>query len=281
MSDHAATVRTKVSPKWLGKQVVFIIIVAGFALWALADAVWIYPKRGLEAAEYRKLQYLKIVLAPGVLEKVSVDDPQEEFASLRSRGLTNLSPVQKARYDWLEALRNAGMMTPERTRLSADVARTQMDELDKRFGKSAQPKPLSQFDIPLQWVILAVCGVIAIIMVLVLIRTVGTTYQWDPATRTLTLPSGATITPADVELFDKRKWDKFLIFLKIKSGSHALAGSEVRLDLLRYVPLEDWVLEMEKVAFPPAEIPPGQSSPSALLMTQPGLPGDPAAPGNA
>jgi hypothetical protein len=270
MSDQAATLRTKASPKWLGKQVVFILIVAGFALWALADAVWIYPKRGLEAAEYKKLQYLKIVLAPGVIEKVTVDDPQEEFASLRSRGMTNLSPVQKARLEWLEALRNAGMMTADRTQLPADVARTQMDELDKRFGKSAQPKPLSQFDIPLQWVILVVCGAIAAVMVLVLMKTLGTVYQWNPATQTLTLPNGTSISPGDVELFDKRKWDKFLIFLKIKAGSHALAGSEVKLDLLRYVPLEDWVLEMEKTAFPPAEVPPGEASPSAMLMTQPG-----------
>ena len=59
-------------------------------------------------------------------------------------------------------------------------------------------------------------------------------------------------------------------FLKIKAGSHALAGSEVKLDLLRYVPLEEWVLEMEKTAFPPAEVPPGEASPSAMLMTQPG-----------
>lgn len=270
MSDQAATLRTKASPKWLGKQVVFILIVAGFALWALADAVWIYPKRGLEAAEYKKLQYLKIVLAPGVIEKVTVEDPQEEFASLRSRGMSNLSPVQKARLEWLEALRNAGMMTADRTQLPADVARTQMEELDKRFGKSAQPKPLSQFDIPLQWVILVVCGAIAAVMVLVLMKTLGTVYQWNPATQTLTLPNGTTISPGDVELFDKRKWDKFLIFLKIKAGSHKLAGSEVKLDLLRYVPLEDWVLEMEKTAFPPAEVPPGEASPSAMLMTQPG-----------
>lgn len=270
MSDQAATIRTKVSPKWLGKQVVFILIVAGFALWALADAVWIYPKRGMEAADYKKLQYLKIVLAPGVLEKVTVEDPEEEFSSLRTRGMASLSPVQKARFEWLEALRNVGMMTADRTKLPADVARTQMDELEKKFGKTAQPKPLSQFDIPLQWVILAVCAAIAAAMVLVLLKTMGTVYQWSSETRTLTLPNGTSISPSDVELFDKRKWDKFLIFLKIKPGANALAGSEVKLDLLRYVPLEDWVLEMEKTAFPPAEVPPGAPSPSAMLMTQPG-----------
>ncbi|MBY0112569.1 MAG: hypothetical protein K2Y21_07090 [Phycisphaerales bacterium] len=270
MSDNASIQRTKVSPKWLGKQMVFIVIVAGFALWALADAVWIYPKRGEEAAEFLKLQYLKATLAPGVLEKVGVEDPATEITTLRSRDRASLSAVQKLRLEWLEALRNAGKLTPERTNLAADVARTEMDRLDKLFGKSAQPKPLSKFDIPLQWVILVVCGAIAAAMVLVLLRTLGTSYAWDPATQTLTLPNGTSLTPSDVELFDKRKWDKFLIFLKIKAGSHALAGSEVKLDLLRYVPLEDWVLEMEKTAFPPAEVPPGEASPSAMLMTQPG-----------
>jgi hypothetical protein len=270
MSDQAATIRTKVSPKWLGKQLVFIVIVAGFALWALADAVWIYPKRGEEAAEFLKLQYLKATMAPGVLEKVGVEDPAAEIGALRSRDRASLSAVQKLRLEWLEALRNAGKLTADRTNLTVETARSEMERLDKLFGKSAKPKQLSQFDIPLQWIILLVCGVVAIMMVLVLLRTMGTSYAWDPATRTLTLPNGTSIGPGDIELFDKRKWDKFLIFLKIKAGSHALAGSELKLDLLRYVPLEEWVLEMEKTAFPPSEVPPGEASPSAMLMTQPG-----------
>ncbi|HEX8876558.1 MAG TPA: hypothetical protein VK176_00015 [Phycisphaerales bacterium] len=270
MSDQAATIRTKVSPKWLGKQLVFILIVTGFALWALADAVWIYPKRGEEAAEFLKLQYLRATLAPGVLEKVGVEDPANEIATLRLRDRTSLSSIQRLRLEWLEALRNAGKLTPERTNITPDVARSEMERLDKFFGKAAQPKPLSQFDIPLQWIILVVCGAIALMMVWVLLRTMGTSYAWDPATRTLTLPSGVAVAPGDVELFDKRKWDKFLLFLKIKAGSHALAGSEVKLDLLRFVPLEEWALEMEKTAFPPAEVPPGEASPSAMMMTQPG-----------
>lgn len=270
MSESAATLRTKVSPKWLGKQMVFILIVAGFGLWALADAVWIYPKRGEEAAEFLKLQYLRATLAPGVLEKIGVEDPATEISTLRARDAKTLSSVQKLRLEWLEALRNAGKLAPERTNITPDVARTEMERLDKYFGKAAQPKPLSQFDIPLQWIILVVCGLITLAMIAVLLRTMGTVYTWDPATQTLTLPRGASIGPGDVELFDKRKWDKFLIFLKIKAGSHALAGSEVKLDLLRYVPLEEWVLEMEKTAFPPAEVPPGEASPSAMLMTQPG-----------
>jgi hypothetical protein len=41
---------------------------------------------------------------------------------------------------------------------------------------------------------------------------------------------------------DKRKWHKFFVFLKLADNS-----PEIKLDLLRYSPLEDWVLEMEKL----------------------------------
>ena len=88
--------------------------------------------------------------------------------------------------------------------------------------------------------------------------------------------AGGAISPVLAGMAQLAKADRaaarlsFEAALKIKPGSHALAGSEVKLDLLRYVPLEDWVLEMERTAFPPAEVPPGEASPSAMLMTQPG-----------
>ncbi len=263
--------RTKASPKWLGKQVIFIMAICGFAAWAFYDASIAYPKRGEQAADFLKLQYVKAVLAPGVLERATVDDPEAELAKLHEREAGTLSPIQKGRMEWLEALRNAGKLDKQHAQIP-DAAATR-DALEKRFTKADQaPKALSRFDIPVQWGIAIGCGAIGAAMIAVLFRTVGTAYTFDPATQTLTLPGGgASITPGDVELFDKRKWDKFLVFLKIKPGSHPLAGREVRLDLLRHVPLEDWILEMEKTAFPPAPEPQVPASPSAMLMTQPDL----------
>lgn len=261
--------KTKASPKWLGKQVVFILLVAGFAIWGLIDATIVYPKSGLQAADFLKLQYLKEALAPGMLEKVSVDDPQATLTELHSRQPASLSKVQKTRMDWLDQLRNANRLDVSRTTI-ADP-RAELKTLEERFAKAEQPKALSRFDIPVQWMIFGVCAVIALVMIFVLFRTVATVFTFDPETKTLTLPNGTSISPGDIELFDKRKWDKYLIFLKIKPGSHSHSGREIKLDLLRHVPLEDWVLLMEQTAFPPAESPEGEASPSAMLMTQPDL----------
>jgi len=263
--------RTKAAPKWLGKQMVFILLVAGFAMWALVDATIVYPNRGEQAADFLKMQYLKAALAPGVLERTSVEDPEADLKALSEKQRkASLSPVEKARLEWLGALRNASRLSASKTNIGEP--RAALAELEKRFNKADQaPKALSRLDIPVQWAIFVFCGVITLAMVYVLIRAVGTVYRFEPVTRTLTLPSGESIAAKDVAVFDKRKWDKFLIFLKVREGAPALGGQEVRLDLLRHVPLEDWVLEMEKTAFPPAEEPGEPGSPSAMLMTQPSV----------
>ena len=41
------------------------------------------------------------------------------------------------------------------------------------------------------------------------------------------------MVPADIAEFDKSKWDKFLIILKINAGPQPLGGSAIRLDLSR------------------------------------------------
>lgn len=66
----------------------------------------------------------------------------------------------------------------------------------------------------------------------------------------LGVPGGASVVPADVEVFDRRKWDKFLVFLKIKPEHPQLGGKEVKLDLYQYEPLEAWYLEMHRSARP-------------------------------
>ena len=82
------------------------------------------------------------------------------------------------------------------------------------------------------------------------LRVLTRTYRWNPETKTLTLPSGESIAPADLEDVDKRKWDKFIVFLHIKDSHSTLGGKEIRFDTYRHGRIEDWILEMEKVAFP-------------------------------
>ena len=65
----------------------------------------------------------------------------------------------------------------------------------------------------------------------------------------VTLPDGRTITPDMIESVDRSKWDKFYVFLRLNDGS-----PDVRLDLLRHEPLEEWFLEMERLS--PGYVPP-------------------------
>jgi hypothetical protein len=81
-------------------------------------------------------------------------------------------------------------------------------------------------------------------------------YSWDDAEKRLFLPDGSSLVPADVAEFDKRKWDKFLIYLHVKPHHERHAGRELMLDLYQHAPLEDWVLEMERIASPETGEPP-------------------------
>jgi len=55
-------------------------------------------------------------------------------------------------------------------------------------------------------------------------------YRWEPESRTLTLLSGEKITPSDLADVDKRKWDKFLVFLRIRDDHPTLGGREIEED---------------------------------------------------
>jgi hypothetical protein len=121
-------------------------------------------------------------------------------------------------------------------------------ELGNKWKTAQQPKPLAAYDLPLQWIMLAGCmGISAYMVFLVLLPAARTVYTWEPTTRRLTLPSGRSITPSDLAEVDKRRWDKFYVVLNLKDSA---PGGPVPLDLLRHKHLEDWVLEMEKEAFP-------------------------------
>jgi hypothetical protein len=124
--------------------------------------------------------------------------------------------------------------------------------LDERWAnaKQAAPIPLGRFDIPVQWVFVIVGGLGSLWMLSRLIPTISKKYQWDPVTKTLTLPTGEKLTPGDIAEFDKRDWKKFFIHLLVKPDHPTLGGKGLKIDLYTHDKLESWILEMERLAYP-------------------------------
>ena len=160
--------------------------------------------------------------------------------------------MQESRKAWLEALKTIGRLDPEHTEF--DSPRDKFEELATQWGSTTSlPKPLKSYDIPLQWVIVAVCLPLGLYVILRLLRVRGLKYTWDESIMELTVPSGAAITPADLEEVDKRKWDKFIVFLKIKDEHPGAGGKEIKVDTYQHKFVEEWILKMEEAAFGPQE----------------------------
>lgn len=260
--------QTHLNPKWLWKMVIIAAFLLGFGAWGLYDATIAYPKRGVNYAEYAEWEYLRTIKqADSAWDRAAVKDPAAELARLDERigaKSSTVSAIEKTRHEWLEGLRTIGLLEPARTDIADPVKR--FDELNAEWTTSSgtaksSPKKLAGWDIPVQWLITALgfgLGLYLVGLILVVKRKV---YRWEPASQTLTLPDGAALRPADIAEFDKRKWHKYLIFLKVKPGVPRVGGRELRLDLLRYAGLEEWVLEMERTAFPENQAAPEPSEP--------------------
>ena len=285
--------RTSVNRSWLVKMVIFAAVCIGFGSWGLVDATVIYPNRGLEDASYKLREYLRAAEAAGRLDTVSTPDPRERLDDLRerradlaadyrklldaqsiatqntpqgqaaARELRTLAPsaVEYAALQWLESLAVVRHLSPERTTIANPRAR--LAELESQWKSKEPPKPLAVYDLPLQWVFTVLGFGLSLYLAFLILKVRGTVYRWDAAEKRLVLPGGRSFTPADIADFDKRKWDKFFVFISFKDGS-----PELKLDLLRWVPLEAWILEMERHAFPdrdagkPADEKPAQGEPA-------------------
>lgn len=235
------------------KQLGIGLMFLAFGVWGYLDATIVYPNRGERSSEYLKFQYLQQAKremgASAGWQSMGVADPTEEFAKLQRTERASLSPLELARRDWLESLSIIGKLGAERTTISNPQA--DFDKLGAEFTNLAgAPKPLASYDIPVQWLIFAIGTGVGVVMLGMLLAVSRVRYRWDAGTKTLHLPDGATLGVADCEDFDRRKWDKFLMFIKVKPGHASLGGREVRFDLYRYVPLEDWIVDMEYTAFP-------------------------------
>lgn len=119
-----------------------------------------------------------------------------------------------------------------------------LDELTRKWNTQPKAKPLSSYDMAVQWIFVTVGIGGGLYLAVVLLRAASTKYRWDPGAKRLELPGGRAIVPADLKDVDKRKWHKFYVTLNLNDGSN------VELDLYKFDPLEAWVLEMERTAFP-------------------------------
>ncbi len=264
---------TTLRPGWRMKMTIIIVVLTAFGLWGLYDATVAYPARGERVA--RLMEYRYLVKAAGDPSRprpipartVSIEDPSATLEQLRRRERDGTlgDGLDANRLQWLRALAVIGRLDPDQTTYTDDGGArdpdTRLQELAQEWANATgQPKLLHAYDILFQWVIFFVCIAVALWCVLLLLRTARVRYAYDPQTKTLVLPNGEKITPADLKEIDKRRWHKFYVTLVIRDDHPTLGGRRIELDLYRRSPIEDWVLEMEKEAFGTEEHP--QETPS-------------------
>jgi hypothetical protein len=247
---------------WLIKMGAIMVVMIGFAVWGYIDATKIYPERGYKASQFLEWQYLQKLAETSDLAKASVDDPAAALTDLKQRmsqGIS-LSAAESTRFQWLGSLKNTQLLKPEFTRIPRENPREKvtgaaerLDALQKQFtlstGKAEAPKPLTAYDIPVQWLFVGLGFPIGFYLLGLIIKVSKQKHRFDPATQTLTLHDGTSLTPAQLEDVDKRKWHKYMVAL-IPAAGHPRAGQAIELDLLRHRALEDWVLAMERTRFP-------------------------------
>jgi len=261
------TIASHVSRKWMLRIVLIALVLIGFGFWGLYDAKIAYPRRGERASEWLEHQYLDQYgrVRGGLDSRASIDDVTGEIARLRNKQeqVGPLDAAEAAALAWLESLAIVGRTEAAsatkipRTDFRGDQvtdARARLDELNKKFtsaqGQAQAPTPLASWDIPVQWLITVLGFGIGAYMLVLVMRVKGRTFTYAPDEKRLTLPGGASFVPSDIEDVDKRLWHKYYVEIRIKPGHAQLGGKNVKLDLMRYEPVEEWVLEMERAAFP-------------------------------
>ncbi|GAB4554903.1 MAG: hypothetical protein Tsb0013_17570 [Phycisphaerales bacterium] len=267
--DHAAdqpaptaqgTLKTGLSRGWVIKSLLIIVVFIGLAVWGYVDATVIYPARGQNHVNHSRLGYLEKLEDAGAsrLRNASIEDPAAEYQRLDEQ-LSLISPdsVEAATYQWLSALKkienldelteeNAaelaareGGAAPSDTKTMFVNPRQHLADLQTEIGSAKAPKPLNSWDIPSQWAFVVVGLGVGVPLLLLFLVNASRSYRFEPATKTLTLPDGTAVTPQNLTGFDKRKWDKFLVFITLAGESH-----ERKIDLYRYTPLEEWLVSI-------------------------------------
>lgn len=289
MDQSHNVLRTTLSRAWLLKTGAFLLLLLGFGIWGTIDAYWAYPKRGLADASYQLRNWIAAADGAGKLTQTNftLTDPKSELAALvakqdqlradaRAEGSAGAAAkADLAKLEFLQSLSRlwqlnsqpktvAHVEKPEfRTliyrpesgtglgigpgKAQAELSiRTFGESLDSYWRTAKPPTPLSGFDMAFQYLFMFVGFVGGAWMIFVLLRAKATASKitWQHEHLELTLADGAKFTPATLKDIDKRDWHKyFCALIDADNKPH-------RVDLLRYEPLEDWVLQLERAAFP-------------------------------
>lgn len=252
----AGPLTTRLERRWLFRMTLLSFFFGLFALWGLYDATVAYPKRGRLAAEGYLLDLLRMKLDQPAWRtaEVGTSEPGAELARLSEKiESQTANDFDQARHRWLEALKYVGDLEPAQTAIAEPIAkRHELEAAAASLPPNQRAKPLSMWDIPAQWLIFASCGALAIYMLALLFTVAKRRYTWEPGALRLGLPGGHTLAPADIGEFDKRKWHKFIVLLRVRPEHRTLGGKAVKLDLYCHTNLESWVLAMEKAVNPSA-----------------------------
>jgi hypothetical protein len=248
---------TTISRRWLWKMIFMLGLLVAFGIYGLYDALHAYPKRGQFHAEHSEWKFLEALKEDNSLihARAASSDPAARLRDLQAAGDKGVrSKIDEAQFTWLTSLKRIGKLDHARladaSGVPVDVQARFKTLNDTWLTSRSSPVPLAAFDIPMQWVFVAVGFGGAAWMLTRLLPVVKRKYSWDPVSKALTLPDGSTLTPGDIADFDKRQWKKFLIYLKIKPGHQPHGGKELKLDLYTHDKLEGWILDMERTAFP-------------------------------
>lgn len=255
--------------RWIFKLFVITMVILIVGAWGYWDATSVYPKRGERYANWAKWQYLDQSKKADAedygifIREASVTEPKEELVRLAasdtllknqedvanpSSSRTLRASMQLARKSWLDALQVIGNLDAEHTTIESP--QRELDALKAYWdAEVSKPDPLHAFDLFVQWIIMALCWTIGLLMIVHMLKVKGKKYGWVAKTMTFSIPGGHSITPDDLEEVDKRKWDKFIVFLKIKGAHDTLGGKEISVDTYQHKFVEDWILAMEEKAF--------------------------------
>ncbi len=239
----ASNVQTSsINRAWLVKMVIFTVVLLGFGLWGLYDAVLAYPSRGHEFADYAKWRYLDAAKTAGkIASTAEMGDPVARREALEAKAPR--ADLEQAELDWLTALSRVGKLNPSETKI--DGPNSVLDQLSVKWKSQQPPPPLQAYDLPLQWSFVVIGFGLGAVVIVNMLRSASRKYSWEPATTTLTLPDGRRVTPEMLADVDKRKWHKYFCTLVFNDGSPS-----AEMDLLKYQGLEEWVLTLERVRFP-------------------------------